>query len=316
MKIRMIVIAGIMIHASAAIAQQDTDPQLADSVSVRELKELQQLKAGIYKEMEPLDSEFSKTSRIYRDAVKRQAGEKEMDSLRELSAAVHDKFGPYHERIRKIDSAFVVTHPDSYVSARQMIFMVSSLPVDSSEKIYNSFTERVRASKYGKEISKDIKQLRAGSPGSPAQDFATTDMNGNKLRLSSFKGKTVVILDFWASWCVPCRHGNPHMRELYTKYHEKGLDIIGVSDDDDKPENWKKAVQKDSIGIWHHVLRGLDWDKIKKGIKNEADISDKFGIHSLPTKILIDRNGKIIGRYGEGAHSDEDLDKKLASLFP
>jgi thiol-disulfide isomerase/thioredoxin len=121
------------------------------------------------------------------------------------------------------------------------------------------------------------------------------------------------LLDFWASWCVPCRKGNPHLIKLYNQYKEQGFEIIGISDDDSKVEAWHKAVEQDKIGIWKHVLRGMDIEKKMKGQSNPGDISEKYNISTLPTKILIDKNGKIIGRYGS---EEEDLDKKLAELMP
>jgi len=108
----------------------------------------------------------------------------------------------------------------------------------------------------------------------------------------------------------------PHVKELYSQYKDKGLEVIGVSDDDRDTTAWTKAMAKDGTGIWHNVLRGLDWEKIRKGEKNEKDISEKFGIHSLPTKILIDRDGKIIGRYDKGTDEEAaEMDKKLAVMF-
>jgi cytochrome oxidase Cu insertion factor (SCO1/SenC/PrrC family) len=110
--------------------------------------------------------------------------------------------------------------------------------------------------------------------------------------------------------------GNPHLLSLYSKYKNKGkgLEIIGVSDDDGHPDAWKKAVDKDKIDVWKHVLRGL---KQLPGYKfdRSADISDRYGIHSLPTKVLIDPNGMIIGRYGGGGENDEAMDKKLSEIF-
>ncbi|RYG08102.1 MAG: TlpA family protein disulfide reductase, partial [Chitinophagaceae bacterium] len=138
------------------------------------------------------------------------------------------------------------------------------------------------------------------------------DIGGKPLSLADFKGK-YVLLDFWASWCVPCREGNPHLKKLYAQYKNKGLEIIGVSDDDSKPYAWKAAVAQDQIGMWKHVLRGLK--RVGDTYDRTNDISENFGIHTLPTKILIDRNGKIVGRYGGGGESDEAMDKKLAEIF-
>lgn len=122
-----------------------------------------------------------------------------------------------------------------------------------------------------------------------------------------------MLVDFWASWCVPCRKGNPHLKELYSQYKAKGFEVIGISDDDRDHDAWKKAVAKDGLP-WQHVLRGLKYDAVK-GFDKTNDISELFGIHSLPTQVLIDPSGKIIARYGEGAAAHEDLDKKLAEVF-
>ncbi len=92
---------------------------------------------------------------------------------------------------------------------------------------------------FGKEIKEELDGLRGGSPGSVAHVFAKNDINGQPLSLADYKGKYVLI-DFWASWCGPCRKGNPHLKSLYAKYKEKGFEIIGISDDDSKPEAWKK----------------------------------------------------------------------------
>ena len=167
----------------------------------------------------------------------------------------------------------------------------------------------------GKDIAEEIRKLAAGSPGSPAADFTAKELNGSTFSLSALRGKYVLI-DFWASWCVPCRKSMPHVRELYERYKGKGLEVLAVSDDDHDSTVWKKAVAKDGTGIWHNVLRGFDMDKRMKNLPNDKDISEKFGIHSLPTKILIDPQGTIIGRYDQG--TDEEaaaMDKKLADLL-
>ena len=180
---------------------------------------------------------------------------------------------------------------------------------------YNALGSTIQQSSEGKDIAKEIEKLKAGSPGSVAKNFTTKDINGKSVSLADFKGKYVLI-DFWASWCVPCRKSMPHVKELYGKYKDKGFDVIAVSDDDRDSTAWKKAIAKDGTDMWNNVLRGMDWEKVRNGEANDKDISEKFGIHSLPTKILIDKNGIIIGRYDKGTEEEAlALDKKLAEVM-
>jgi thiol-disulfide isomerase/thioredoxin len=196
-----------------------------------------------------------------------------------------------------------------------MRMLVSQMPLDSVRLFYDRMGAMLQQTLAGKDIAEEIRKLAAGSPGSPAADFTTKELDGGTFSLSALRGKYVLI-DFWASWCVPCRKSMPHVRELYERYKDKGLEVLAVSDDDRDSIVWKKAIVKDGTGIWHNVLRGLDWDKIRNHQPNDKDISEKFGIHSLPTKILIDPQGMIVARYDQG--TDEEaaaMDKKLADLL-
>ncbi len=107
----------------------------------------------------------------------------------------------------------------------------------------------------------------------------------------------------------------PHLKTLYAQYKEKGLEIVGVSDDDSKPDAWRKAVNDDGIGIWKHVLRGMDREKLMAGIYNPNDLSKRYGIASLPTKVLIDPDGQIIGRFEGGDRDDAMMDAQLERLL-
>lgn len=241
-----------------------------------------------------------------------------MDTLSEVNKRSNTQYQelkdwvlqPYFAEMEALDLKFFDDHPQSFATAYMLRFYVSKFTLDSLLMYYDRLGGSLQQSNFGKDLADEIQKLRAGSPGSIAADFTATDINGKQLNLSDFKGK-YILLDFWASWCVPCRKGNPHLKELYAKYKAQGIEFIGVSDDDRNHEAWKKAVDKDGLP-WRHVLRGLDMEKRIKNEPNPNDISEKFGISTLPTKILIDPNGKIIGRYGE---EEKALDAQLKEIF-
>lgn len=271
--------------------------KITGSKSQEELNLLNAQIEPVRKEMQPIS-----------DAL-----EKENDH--EKAAEIRDRLEPYQDRIKKITYDFFIKHPNSYVTMDMMRFYLSRMKLDSARQIYDNFNAGMKAKPAAKELYQEIKKIEQGMPGRPAAVFSKKDINDKPLSLSDFKGKYVIV-DFWASWCVPCRKGNPHLIALYNKYHEKGLEIIGISDDDGNPSAWKKAVEQDKIGIWNHVLRGLDMKLRMKNLPNPEDISEKYGISSLPTKILIDSEGKIIGRYGDNnGGTDHDLDQKLEEIF-
>ena len=229
-------------------------------------------------------------------------------------AAIKQKMAPYSQKYSEAQKNFYTTHTDSYISPNLMLPDMGDMSYEELTKIYNSFSERVRLYGDTKEIEKEINALSKIQPGAEAPDFTADDINGKPFTFSSLKGK-VVILDFWASWCVPCRKSNPHMKALYEKYHDKGLEMVYVSDDDGNPNAWKKAVEKDGLvgDGFHHVLRGFKMDRSTGKRDHSNDISDKYAIHYLPTKYLIDREGRIVCKISEG--EDEMLDKKLEELL-
>ncbi|HEY0678288.1 MAG TPA: TlpA disulfide reductase family protein [Chitinophagaceae bacterium] len=218
---------------------------------------------------------------------------------------------PYFAEMREMDLEFINKHPESFATAYRLRFLVNDLTEDSLGLLYNRFPQKVKESYWGKAIADELRRKKVGVTGSTASVFSATDINGAKVSLADYKGK-YVLLDFWASWCLPCRKLNPHLKELYAKYKDKGFEIIGVSDDDRNPAAWKKAVADDGLP-WKHVLRGM---KIVNGVPDRsADINEGYNISSLPTHILIDPTGKIIGRYGEDPGASASLDKMLESVF-
>ncbi|HEV3222210.1 MAG TPA: TlpA disulfide reductase family protein [Puia sp.] len=136
-------------------------------------------------------------------------------------------------------------------------------------------------------------------PGQSVVDLSLPDLNGKMVSLSELKGK-VVLIDFWASWCGPCRHNNPHLVKLYNKYHSKGLEIFGISLDEDI-DDWKKAVRHDKL-IWIQVIDDKGW---------QAPSAYAFGVDMIPTSFLIDRQGVIRTINAEGA----DLESNIRDLL-
>ena len=287
--------------------------KLTGSKTQLEYTTLERVKEPVTKGMKPISDAYQKANQEYIVAIKAKKPEPELEALKEKASGIKDQMEPLYEKRNKLDLEYIKTHPDSYYAASLLKWKVSSMPLAESQKYYNTLSAKIKASSYGKDVLKEIKDLAGGSPGSKASLFSTKDINGEQLNLADFKGKKYVLLDFWASWCVPCRKGNPHLLSLYSKYKDKGLEIVGVSDDDSSLEAWKKAVEKDQIVVWKHVLRGLK--RTATGYDKSADISEPFGIHTLPTKILIDKDGMIIGRYGGGGEGDDAMDKKLAEIF-
>lgn len=287
--------------------------KLSGSKTHEEMAALDRKIKPLMEGIKPILAEYNKANEVYIQAMNEKRPQAELDQLKERASSIQDKVQPIGIKVNEIEMEYIRTHPASYLSASLFSSKISSMSPVKSQAVYDSFSPEIKRSKYGKEALKAIQKMQNGSPGSKAFVFAAQDINGQQLSLTDFKGKKFVLLDFWASWCGPCRKGNPHLLSLYGKYKDKGFEIIGISDDDSNPLAWKKAVEQDKIGVWKHVLRGLK--RTSAGSDKSGDISERYGIHTLPTKILIDKNGMIVGRYGGGGESDEAMDKKLAEIF-
>ncbi|MES2809852.1 MAG: TlpA disulfide reductase family protein, partial [Bacteroidota bacterium] len=150
-------------------------------------------------------------------------------------------------------------------------------------------------------LKKSIDEAKVTAIGALAPDFTQPDADGKLIKLSSFKGKYVLI-DFWASWCGPCRAENPNVVKAYQKYKSKNFTILGVSlDRPNDKEGWLNAVKKD----------GLEWTQVSdlKYWSNAA--AALYYVQSIPANFLLDPNGKIIAKNLRGT----DLDDKLAEVL-
>jgi thiol-disulfide isomerase/thioredoxin len=213
--------------------------------------------------------------------------------------------------LSKTEFSFINEHPGSYVSAFELSLFSSRWSLDTVKFLYNQLDSSIQKSFYGNEVAETINKIENNLPGKKAKEFTATDFEGSSISLSDFKGK-YILLDFWASWCIPCRQSTPHIIKLFKKYHNMGFDVIGIAEDDDKPYAWKEAIEKDGVNIWYNILSGMKLEKNGEIDKSQW-INDKYGIQVLPTKVLIDKKGIIIGRY-EG-DDNKLLDKKLSEIF-
>ncbi|UGU14728.1 AhpC/TSA family protein [Sinomicrobium kalidii] len=257
-----------------------------------------------------ISESYNKLNELYIAARKKEdkeAADKYKEELEELKL----KMEPFREQMDSVTDKYIAGHPGSYVSAYLMSMKVAGYGLEKSTVIYDQMPPEIQGGFYGTSVKKQLEKLKKASPGAEAALFTATDINGEELKLEDYRGQ-YVLLDFWASWCVPCRKGNPHLLKIYEKYRGKGFEIIGISDDDSNPEAWHKAVEEDGIGVWKHVLRGLKVDRSEGYKVLDKGISENYDIHFLPTKILIDPKGIIIGRYGS---EEEPLDAKLEEVF-
>jgi len=197
---------------------------------------------------------------------------------------------------RGLATDFITSHPDSYLSLDLLKNVGAGMRSVMVKQYFDALEKPLKQTFAGKLMADQLNAASRGNVGKTMANFELSDINGKTIKLSDYKSKYVLV-DFWASWCAPCRTENPNLLKTYNSFSQKGFEIISISIDT-MLDKWKKAVSDDKLP-WVQLLDVTDLNKDR--------VIDYYGITAIPANFLIDPNGKIIARDLRGSALSERL---------
>lgn len=214
--------------------------------------------------------------------------------------SLRDEYFELQEEAKNFELDYVKKNPNSLISVLiiDKVLSTKSMTDEEVKALYDALSPEMKKTKPAKNIEEKLNSSKSTAIGSKAPNFSAPTPSGEVLALNDALGK-VTIVDFWAAWCKPCRAENPNVVKVYNQYHDKGLNILGVSLDR-KAEDWKKAIEDDGL-TWNHVSNVQYFDEIAK----------LYNVDAIPATFILDENGVIVAKNLRGPA----LEQKIAELL-